>query len=77
MEAQVLKRFSTGAVNATVFRNILQNDSGEQEFNTVAFSRRYKDKEGNWQNSSSLTTKDLPKAMVVLSKAYEFLTIKE
>ncbi|MBT3408170.1 hypothetical protein HOK68_04965 [Candidatus Woesearchaeota archaeon] len=74
----VVKRFSTGAINATVFKNTTKNTEGnDAEFNTVNFSRRFKDKEGNWKSSSSLYAKDLPKAMIVLSKAYEYLTIKE
>lgn len=72
------KRFSTGGINATIWKNSAVNKAGEPvEFNTVSLQRRYKDKEGNWKSSTSLRINDLPKAALVLNKAYEFLVLKE
>ncbi len=72
------KRFSTGAINVTVWRNIGQSKTtGEAtEYRTVSFDRRYKDKQGEWKSTNSLRINDLPKAVVVLSKAFEYLTLK-
>jgi hypothetical protein len=35
------------------------------------------DKEGNWQTTSSLRVGDIPKATLVLNKAYEYLMLKD
>ncbi len=71
------KKFSTGAVSATVWKNIGTNKNGATvEFRTVKLDRRYKDKDGNWQSTSSLRVNDLPKAALVLQKAYEYLVLK-
>ncbi len=65
-----LKSFKAGPVRATVWENATERDS---VFNTISLSRSYKDKNGAWQNSSVLRLNDLPKASVVLNKAYEYL----
>lgn len=67
-------KFDAGAIVATVWKN--KANSGEGEFKTVGFERRYKDKDGKWKNSNTLRINDLPKAIMVLQKAYEYLTLK-
>lgn len=70
-------KFSTGAVNATVWRNSGISKTGEAtEFRTINLQRRYKDKKDNWQSTSSMRVNDLPKAALVLNKAYEYLVLK-
>lgn len=73
------KKISTGAISATIWKNNGMNKkSGEPvEFRTITLQRRYKDKEGNWQSSGSLRVGDLPKATLVLQKAYEYLVLRE
>ena len=72
------KKFRAGAISATVWNNAGQNKDGEPtEYRTVSFDRAYKDKEGNWQHTSSLRISDLPKAGVVLQKAYEYLVLND
>lgn len=73
------KKFSTGAISATIWKNNGTNKkTGEEiEYRTVSLQRRYKDKEGNWQTSNSLRINDLPKASLVLNKAYEFVVLRE
>ena len=71
-------RFSTGAITATVWKNMgHKKDGQETEFRTVSFGRRYQDKEGNWKSTNTLRTNDLPKAVVVLNEAYRYLVLKE
>ena len=72
------KRFSTGSVTATVWQNQGTKKSGESvSFRTVSFQRRYRDKEGNWQSTSTLRINDLQREALVLQQAYEFLVLKE
>jgi len=72
-------KFSTGAISATVWKNkgISKRTGEEVEFNTVTLQRRYTDKQGNWQTSNSLRINDLPRAVLVLQKAYEYLVLKK
>lgn len=70
-------KFSTGAISATVWKNTGIKKTGEQtEFRTVALQRKYTDKKGEWQSTSSLRINDLPRAALVLNKAYEYLVLK-
>lgn len=72
------KKFSTGVVTATVWQNNGKGRNGEQvAYRTVSLQRRYKDKNGVWQTANSLRVNDLPKASLVLQKAYEFLVIRD
>ena len=72
------KKFSTGAISATIWKNNGKNKkTGEPvDFRTIQIDRRYTDKEGNWQSTNSLRLNDLPKASLVLQKAYEYLVLK-
>ena len=72
------KRFSTGTVTATVWQNQGKSRTGEPVgYRTVSLQRRYKDKNGVWQSASSFRVNDLPKAALVLEKAYEYLVLRE
>lgn len=72
------KRFSTGALVATVWQNQGVGKTGEDvSYRTVSFQRRYKDPSGEWKSTSTLRINDLPKASLVLQKAYEYLVMKE
>ena len=55
------KKFSTGAISATVWKNAgTSKKTGESvEFRTVSLQRRYTDKDGKWQTSGSLRISDL------------------
>jgi len=73
------KKFSTGAIQAAVWKNDGKSfKTGEPvEFNTVSLQRSYKDKQGNWKSTSSMRLNDLPRAALVLQKAYEYLVLKD
>ena len=73
------KKFSTGAITATVWKNkgVSRNTGENTEYNTVSLQRSYKDKDGKWQTTTSLRINDLPRASLVLHKAYEYLVLRE
>ncbi len=78
MENEPEKKFSAGAINASVWKNQAKSKTGEEvEFRTISLQRRYKDKNDQWQSASSLRVNDLPKAALVLTKAYEYLVLKD
>lgn len=67
-----LKSFKAGPIRATVWENPT-NKGDDSTFMSISLDRTYKDKNGQWQKSNTLRTGDLPKATVVLNKAYEYL----
>lgn len=71
-------KFSAGGISAAVWVNVGQtNDGKPSEFRTISLQRAYKDKKDQWQHTASFRLNDLPKAALVLTKAYEYLTLKE
>jgi len=68
-------KFRSGAIAATVWSNETVRDGKKVEYRTVSFERSYKDKNDQWQSTNSLRTTDLPKAILVLTKAYEHLAL--
>jgi len=72
--AQPEVTFRHGSCSASVFANEVNGSDGPFTARNVAFQRRYQDKEGQWQTSGSLRVNDIPKAVLVLNKAYDYLT---
>ena len=72
------KEFKVGAVRAAIWTNIRQAPGG-QDFKShkVLIERVYRDNQGNFQNTGSLDLNDIPKAILALKKAYEYLTLKD
>jgi len=71
-----LKKFRSGALSVAIWENETLGDDGQpRSFKTVSFERSYKDKNGEWKSSNSLRVNDLPKAALILSKAYEYLVL--
>jgi hypothetical protein len=70
-------KFRAGAVAATVWKNKGSIDGNKTEYRTVSFERSYKDKAGQWQTTNTLRINDLPKAKLVLNKAYEYLVLNK
>ena len=73
------KKFSTGAISATIWKNTGKSKrTGEEvEYRSIQIDRRYKDKNDEWQSTNSLRVNDLPKAALVLTKAYEYLVLRD
>ena len=69
------KKFRAGAVHATIWTNDSVKDGKKVSYNTISFERSYKDKDGEWKSTSSLRVTDIPKAILVLQKAYEHLVL--
>ena len=65
--------FKAGAVRAAIFRNQIMRGSQVINIGKVVLEVRYKDKNGEWKSASSMSANEIPKAMLVLQKAYEYL----
>lgn len=68
--------FRSGTVVASVWDNEIERDGKVINFKSISFDRRYQDSEGEWQSTNSLRVSDIPKAIMVLGKAYEHLSLK-
>ncbi len=68
-----IKRFGAGAIQVAIWEN-----EGKEgiKYNTVSLQKNYKDKNDEWKSSSSMKANDIPKAILALQKAYEYLTLK-
>ena len=66
--------FKHGACNAAVFTKEVTKGDRTFTSRTVSFQKRYRDKQGEWQSTSYLDVNDLPKAMLVLNKAFDYCT---
>jgi len=65
--------FKVGAVRASVFRNVIQKNGRAIPLPKVVIEVRYRDKTGQWNGTNSLSVNDLPKAILALQKAFEYL----
>ena len=68
--------FKMGAVRASVFQNIIQHQGKSVPLPKVVLEVRYRDKEGNWQGTNSLSVNEVPKAIIALQRAYEYILSK-
>ena len=77
MNGQPEQKFKAGAISATLWKNQSQKNGQTFEFHTVSLERNYKDQTGEWKSTNSMRQADLPKAILVLNKAFEHLSMAE
>ncbi len=65
--------FKVGAVRAAIFRNTIEKAGKSIPLAKVIIEVRYKDKTGKWNGTNSMSINDLPKAILALQKAFEYL----
>ena len=71
------RKFRAGAIAATIWKNEQQGEQGPYMFHTIKLERSYKDKDGSWKTTNSFRLGDLPRAALVLNKAYEYLSLEQ
>lgn len=67
------QNFRVGNMTASVWKNEVTKDNKTMAFYTVSLQRSYKDKDNKWKNTDSMRNNDIPKAVMALNKAYEYL----
>ena len=68
------KVFKVGAVRASVFNNTIQQGGKDVTVSKVILEVRYKDKAGEWKGTHSLSLNEMPKAILALQMAYQWIT---
>jgi len=71
------KKFKVGGCTASVFANQVNTIAGKALIKSVSLQKTFKNKDGNFQSNSTFGANDLPKAILALSKAYEYLVLEE
>ena len=73
-----VKKIKVGAIDGAVWKNTIPQGKDGKEIVTHSFTleRRYKDSDGEWQGTKSFRTNDIPKAVLALQKAYEYVTMQ-
>jgi hypothetical protein len=66
--------FKHGHCTAAVFTKEVTRGDRTFQARSVSFQKRYRDKNGEWQTSSYLDVNDIPKAVLVLQKSFDYLT---
>jgi hypothetical protein len=74
---QPITKFKCGSIEAAVFENEVTKGVKTFSVRKVVFQKNYLDRNDKWQSTSSLDLNYLPKAILALSKAYEFLAMTE
>jgi len=69
-----IKIIMIGNLRASLFRNRVVKDGKEIELPKVVLEVRYRDKTGRWQSTSAISLRELPKAILALQQAFEWLT---
>ena len=64
-------RFKAGQVSAAVWENKVQMRSGGVKILKASVQRRYKDKDGQWQSTTSFGRNEIPLAIHCLQQAFE------
>jgi hypothetical protein len=70
------EKFRAGAISATIWKNKGNKAGKETEFYSVKLERRYKDNNDQWQSTESLGINDIPKAILVLQKSFDYIATK-
>ncbi len=75
--AQPEKKFKVGACTASVFVNEVQTSDGPTTMKSVSLQRAYQDKKtGDFKHTTSFKKDDIPKAILAVNKAYEYLALE-
>lgn len=69
--------FKCGNCDAAVFENEINTSGKKVKIKKVSFQKRYKNSDGEWKTTYSLDINDIPKAILALSKAYEYLVLSD
>lgn len=73
-----MQSFAAGAIRAAIWKNTAKDRSGPAAiYHTVKLERRYLDANKEWQSTQALRFNDLPKARLLLAKAFEYLAMAD
>lgn len=73
-----VKNIRSGSIQVSIWENEGKEFNGKKsKYNTLTAKRSYKDEKGEWKDTESFRTADIPKLQLCLNKAYEYLCMKQ
>lgn len=73
-----IKEFRAGAISAAIWEKTATVDGRAVPQHSVRIQKRYKDeRSGEWKTTGFLRSDELPKVVLVASKAFEHVTLRE
>jgi hypothetical protein len=72
-----IREFRIGTVSCAVWRDEVEQDGRTQVRHSFKLKKRYRDRDGNWQDSQTYFPDDVFKAIIVFQQAYEFAMLHE
>ncbi len=67
----LIAKFRAGQVSSALWENEIEVKGKTVTILKATVQRRYKDKDGNWQSSGSLSRNEIPLAVYCLQKAFD------
>lgn len=78
LKSKPVQKFKLGSVMASVWRKVINKNENDIEIYSVSLNRCYMDKSTEeFKYTDNMRENDIPKAIIVLQKAYEWLNTKE
>lgn len=69
------KTFRCGSITAAIWTENKVINNEMVEFHSIRIDKAYKDDEGQWQHTQSLSAEDLPKVALLANEVYRELRL--
>jgi hypothetical protein len=66
-------KFQAGQVSAAIWENEISVNGRQVTVLKATVQRRYKDRDGEWKSSSSMSRNEIPLAIYTLQKCFEYM----
>ena len=74
---QPVDRFRAGQVSCALWENDIIVRGQQKTIVKASISRRYKDRDGNWQTSQGFSRNEIPLAIYCLQKAFDTIIAEQ
>ena len=74
---QPLAKFRAGQVSCALWENEISVNGAPKTVLKASIQRRYKDSDGNWKSSQSLSRNEIPLAIYCLARAFDKIVQEE
>ena len=72
-----IKEFRTGWIQVAVWKNESEENGKTLVKHSIRLQKRFRDEDGEYKDTNNYFPEELPKLALAVSKAYEFIALKE